>query len=196
MLRIRTISVFIFLILATTTCFAEGLEFGGVYQYNSGGNTTFDSSGMAGITNKLTVHPFSMGGVNAGYNLKYASLFMEFLFGATTIDMGNVTLNPNVFIANIGLDIYPIAPPLKPVFMASISGLTYASSLVSTDGVNETDDMFCLGAGFRWDLPNHVFVKGLYRVSWHTIQGTDNAIFMQGPAITAGHLIKFKRNYF
>jgi hypothetical protein len=191
MLKPMKIALCFILSFAITPCFSDGLEFGGVYQYNSSGNTTFDSSGSK---IKLTVASYSLGGLNAGYNLKYASLYIDFLFGATSITMGSVIIKPTIAIANVGLDIYPMATPLKPMISASIGGLTYASSLISSEGLNETDDIFSLGAGFRWDAPHSIFIKGQYKVSWHSIQDTDGSIFMQGLAITAGYLIKFKKN--
>ena len=128
-----------------------------------------------------------VGGFGAGANIDGFNLNLDFLFGSTTVTVGDSKLDTKLFCVDANLDYAPVRGPVSPMVTVGIGSVNFTDSLVSVEELSETDFSYNLGAGLRYDdMENHWFVSAMYRWYWTELQDTDDTLQLDGFYLNLG----------
>jgi len=137
---------------------------------------TGDSTGILGGAATLDFGSFYGGGIGFGYNVSdHVNLNADVNFGSveSTVHMAGSSVESDALLINtdIALDYNVLKSRLTPLLTVGF-GVSSFSDEVSTPRVflEYTQPTFSLGggAGVRWDMTDHLFLKAVYRAAWHT----------------------------
>ena len=162
-------------------CSAQNIEAFALVQQMKGDETT-------GLDMTIEVDDAVIVGFGAGMNIDNFNLNIDMLFGSTEVRSENLTLDSKLFCFDANLDYNILKRPVSPMVTAGLGSVNFSKSLASYEGFSETDFSYNIGAGLRCTIMDHLLLKALYRVTWTTIQETDNAIQLNGISVAGGYI--------
>jgi hypothetical protein len=171
----------------------------GAFQFNTGDHTTFTYDATLSTpsgdstyrrTDRMKLDPAVLGGFGGAFAFKYFDISISFLFGKTTLTMDSVTLTPMLFHADFTADISFLSTPVKPLLVIGFGAVTFTKKLTQVEEYSETDNSFITGAGVRLDR-KRFFCKGIYKLTWTTIEGSDSRLLLMGPHVQVGWRFPF-----
>jgi opacity protein-like surface antigen len=163
-------------------------EFYGVGQYMSGDSTTFTN------TIKMDLDSNIDGGLGFGINInEYLNMNFDINFGSKDYKATyhSIVLKESVTIGamNFNLDIYPLKTRFTPLVTAGIGFMSFSGDVGdSTNSFSETDLSYNVGAGIRWDIIDHVFLKAIYKATWTNLKDSNSTLMFHGPALSIGFI--------
>jgi hypothetical protein len=166
----------------------------GLGQYLHQNNTTFNDSVLGSVTMKMD--NTGLGGVGFAYHFNdFLSLRGDFMFGEATLhtegpDGNELFPSETAYLqtGRVNLDYNIINRRITPVLTAGI-GYQYleinSGQAVVFQGPNgyyyttgnyyyETDFTANVGAGFRWNVTDHFFIKVMADAQWLQYSGANN----------------------
>ncbi|MCX6921947.1 MAG: outer membrane beta-barrel protein [Verrucomicrobia bacterium] len=173
----------------------QKVEVYGIGQYLHSDDTTFNGPYGENVTMKID--DTGLGGVGVAYHINdYLSIRSDFLFGQATMhaqgsDGTEVTPSQTALLqtGRVNLDYNVINRRLTPVLTAGIgyqyleidSQETYyvqgyhGSGYVTQNSYyHETDFTWNVGAGFRWNVTDQLFIKLMGGAQWLQYSGANN----------------------
>ena len=128
-------------------------------------------------------------GFMGGYNFnEHWNLSVEGYFGIwLNTEFNGVDGRGSIYTAIVNLDYYLKPGRFSPYLTASAGIFNYDSKEdfhgPSSFSISETGVSYGGGAGVRWEIARHWFMKASYRAFGTTADGVD---FMHGPEVTVG----------
>ena len=132
-------------------------------------------------------------GLGVGFNFNnYLNLNTNLFYGSPDIDgklRGHkiVSDDVNMFGWDVNLDYNILKSRFTPMVTGGI-GLFYFDGDVEGNDFDEVTFSYNLGAGFRWDVTNHILIKALYRATWTEIEDTDSHLRLDGINLIIGYI--------
>ncbi|MBN1349690.1 outer membrane beta-barrel protein [candidate division KSB1 bacterium] len=148
------------------------------------------TSSSAGV---LLLHKSTVAGIGAGFGLGRINLNLDFLFGATDIQMKNSSLHSKLSIVDINMDYNVLKSSFTPMLTLGLGSITFSESFADVGEFIETDFAYNYGIGARWTIARRYLLKAFYRVTTTKLKDTDDAIQFKGVAICLGYSFSFKR---
>ncbi len=147
------------------------------------------------------VDGFTGVGIGGGYNLNdYVGIKLDAFGGSTDlkIESGLDILEEDTDISgvNLNFDVYFFPGRLTPFVTGGIGVITLYEDFDDHDHHHHhyhyddysTSFSYNAGAGVRWDIGNHFFVKALYRSTWSELEDTDDTMQFDGFSMFAGYM--------
>lgn len=191
--------LFLFIAMTSSLCNAEistrmnKREFYGVFQQMGGDKTTGSESG---VTIGIEVDDFTVFGFGCGYNMnENINIGLNLLFGSTDfifdasgygISMGG-SADTSVMGYELNLDVNILKNQITPMITGGIGFFRFSGDIGSSS-FSETDFSYNIGFGVRWDATDHFLIKGLYKMSWTTLEDTDEKICLNGLSVGLGYM--------
>jgi opacity protein-like surface antigen len=136
------------------------------------------------------------GGVGFGYNInEYLNVNTSITgtgvgFKARNSDFGSSSSGDIAVVKwDVNLDYNILKKRLTPVLTAG-AGMAYFSGGFDNSSFldfGETDLIWGVGGGVRWDISDHWFAKAIYRVNWTTLQDSENTTRFNSIALGIGY---------
>jgi opacity protein-like surface antigen len=111
-------------------------------------------------------------------------------FEARDSFFGNSSGDPAVVKWDVSLDYNILKTRFTPLLTAG-AGVAYFSGNFNNSFLGdfgETDFVWGVGAGVRWDISEHWFAKATYRVSWTSLQDSDNPTRFNSISLGIGYV--------
>lgn len=183
---VKTIFITLMILVATSAlCSAQEWsrkgkgEIFALGQY-MGGDTISYPAGTAEIDDTVA------GGFGVGYNFNdHLNLNTGLFFGSTNITTKRYETkwDANLSGADINLDINMLKSRFTPMITGGVGFINFKG-----DSFDETDFSYNAGAGFRWDISNHLFMKAIYKATWTKLKDADNTVLLDGATLSIGYI--------
>lgn len=140
----------------------------------------------------LEIEDAIAGGIGIGTNFNdFVNLNFDLFFTASDViatGYGNqIKGDTNIFGMDLNLDYNVLKFPFTPLITGGIGFINFNGDIEGYP-FDETDFSYNLGAGFRWDITEYVFVKGIYKSTWTELEDTDGAIMFNGINFSFGYV--------
>ncbi len=174
LLTIIVFSLVIFVMISPICTAQEWSRKGKGELFGLGQSMSGDTTSGLGITMKLG--DTTVGGFGFGYNYNdNLNLNWDMFFGSTEITNKGfgVTLKSDSTLIGLDLNLeaYILKSRFTPMLIGGIGWINFSGD-VEGFPFNETDFSYNFGAGFRWDITDHLLIKGIYRstsTKWRTL---------------------------
>jgi len=163
-------------------------------QYLKAGKTEFSRFGVT-----LDIDDTGLGGLSMGYHFSdHFSLNFEILLGESDFTASgpgpNLMGDTFIGVGKLNLDYNILRTRFTPVITGGVGFFTFSNPIEDADPVlvcyydgwwgyscgyeqptyYETDFSGNLGAGFRWDVTDHLFLKAIAGATWVKLQDADD----------------------
>lgn len=151
-------------------------EIFGMFQTMGGGDAS--KTGLAFDFDDTTVYGFGF-----GYNIdNHWNLNTDLLFGSTDIDVsGSLATatkgDTDLWLWNVNLDYNFFEDRLTPLVTAGIGVFGMSGDFNNGRSFSESNFSYNLGVGGRWDISDNLFLKAIYRITWHDLEDMDGPDF-------------------
>lgn len=151
-------------------------ELYGILQTMGGGKAT--TSGKNVGFDDTTVYGFGFGiNITDHWNLN-----MDLLFGSTDLEPGGplstaTSGDTSLWLWNINVDYNILSQRLTPLVTAGIGLFGMSGDFDNGASFSESNFSYNLGVGGRWDISDNLFLKAIYRITWHDLEGMDGPDF-------------------
>lgn len=181
-------------LLAVVPAYAEGFEREGKWAlaplgiYLTSDDASVDASG---ISASVSLDSAYGGGVAFGFDLSnYLTLGVD-LWGGVGDFKGTApglerTYSASLFGMNTFLDYNILKSRFTPLLSANLGFLTMSAD-VDNVSAGETDFLFGVGGGVRWDISDNWFAKAVYRLNWMEFEGVDELTMVHGVLVQVGY---------
>lgn len=165
-------------------------EIYGIGEYLTGWETTTFSHDLS-----LKIDSGFGGGIGFGYNINdYLNVNSSITgagldFKVQDSVFGNTSGNTAAVKWDVSLDYNILKKRLTPLLTAG-AGATYFSGNFDNfflGNFGETDLVWGVGGGVRWDISDHWFAKAIYRVNWTNFQKSDDTTRFNSIALGIGY---------
>jgi len=143
---------------------------------------------LGAIETELEIDDFMAFGGGYGKHLTdFVNLNTELLLGSTEV-LGDSATFVNW---NLGLDYNFMKTRLTPLVTGGIGIINFRTN-TSKDGVtllDSTNTSYYLGGGFRWDVTDSFFVKGIYKATWTKLfEESNDTLLLNGINLNVGYI--------
>ena len=153
-----------------------------------------DTTTSLGI--EIEVDDTTVGGLGMGYNFNdYLNLNWDMFFGSTDLAAKSYGVSlkgdTDLFGMDVNLDYNILKSRFTPIVTGGIGFIRFDGTWegeYSSVSFDETDFSYNLGAGFRWNITDHLLVKGVYRFTWTELEDTDDSILLDGVTLSIGYV--------
>lgn len=181
-------------LLAMATAEAQEFERGGKWAvapmgvYLSSEEVSVD---VGGTTATVSLDSAYGGGVALTYDLSSHFTLGVDLWGGTGDFKGSApgverSYSASLFGMNTFLDYNILKSRLTPLLSANFGFLTMSAD-VEDISAGETDLLFGVGGGVRWDISDRWFAKAVYRLNWTEFEGMDELTMVHGILAQIGY---------
>ena len=181
-------------LLAVVPGYAEGFEREGKWAlapmgiYLSSEDVSVDAAGM---TASVSLDSAYGGGIAFGYDFSNHFTLGVDLWGGSGDFKGTApgverTYSASLFGMNTFLDYNILKSRFTPLVSANVGFLTMSAD-VEDVSAGETDFLFGVGGGVRWDISDHWFTKAVYRLNWTEFEGVDELTMVHGVLVSVGY---------
>ena len=125
----------------------------------------------------VEIDDYFTGGFGAGYNFtEHLNFNFEIFFGGSEYDLAlgssEVELDTTFINFSANLEYYILDAPLTPLLSAGVGVFDSETDDKLSDGFKrgESRVSYGLGAGFRWDIDDKMFLKSVYQIRWTDIE--------------------------
>ena len=141
-----------------------------------------------------------IGGVGIGYNFsEYLNLNMDVWYGSIDMKLEPVPVfgsgppaaqgNANLFAADLNLDYNVLKSRFTPVLSGGIGFINFdGDRLDSGSEFSQRKFSYNLGAGLRWDIAHHVFMKAMFKHTVTELQYVSERISFDSIGLNIGYL--------
>ena len=166
-------------------------------QFLGSDSTDVDDDITYGVDAEIGIDDTDMYGIGFEYNItQHLNININALYGQTD---GILKMNGygyqyegksdvDIFAFNYNIDCNILKSRFTPVISVGIGFMTYNIDDVygSGEDVDGTEFTYNIGAGFRWDVNDALFIKTIYKINWVEIDDTDSPLTMDGVQISVG----------
>ena len=166
-------------------------ELGGVIQWFSGDSA---NGTVRGANGDLELDDLVGGGMNFGYNInEHLNINTDLTFSNADIDFfapqGSLHDDADFFAWTVNLDYYILPTRFTPFLTAGLGFLymdnwydswycCYTPSFDTAIPISETDFLWNVGAGLRWDVADNIALKLSYRYYGTELEYANDYMFM------------------
>lgn len=181
-------------LLGVVPAYAQDFERGGKWAlapvgiYLSSEDVNVDAGG---VTASVSLDSAYGGGVAFAYDLSNHFTLGVDLWGGTGDFKGTApgiekTYSASLFGMNTFLDYNILKSRFTPLVSANVGFLTMSAD-VEDVSAGETDFLFGVGGGVRWDISDHWFTKAVYRLNWTEFEGVNELTMVHGVLVSVGY---------
>jgi opacity protein-like surface antigen len=134
-------------------------------------------------------------GIGYGYNLTdHWNINTDLLFGTadTDVQVSRTTVETkdmDYFLWNVNVDYNILKGRFTPLVTGGLGLMNFSIKTTSDVGeVHESDFSCNLGAGFRWDVRDNIFLKVIYRATWTELDNADNDQMFDGVSLSVAYM--------
>lgn len=179
-------------VMASSVCSAQvwsrsgKTEFFGTFQTMGGGDAS--ATGIALDYDDTTVYGFGF-----GHNFdNHWNLNTDFLFGSTDVDVSGSLATAtkgdfDLWLWNVNLDYNFFEDRLTPLVTAGIGLFGTSGDYDNGASFSESNFSYNLGVGGRWDISDNLFLKAIYRITFHDLENADGPDF-DGVMVSIGYM--------
>lgn len=93
----------------------------------------------------------------------------------------------NLLRWNVNLDYHILKRRLTPLLTGGAGIVHFNGDFGAGAEFSETDLTWGVGAGGRWDITDHWFIRAVYRVNWTSLQDSDHLTLFHSVALGVGY---------
>ena len=118
---------------------------------------------------------------------QYVGVGLDCFFGSTDLighGLGQtVELDSTIVGLECNVEITPMPTRLTPVLSGGVGLISFSND---DEDVEESDFSYNLAGGLRWDITDFFFASAMYKVTWTTLEETDDPMKLSGFRLALG----------
>lgn len=188
------LAAFVFVQPASAYHLREGFEVFGTVKYTTDDDATFDGRDPdSGAERSINIEPTVSGGAGFGINWNgYINTNIQVAGGPADFNYSNGrSLDDGAMLtADLNVEINLIDGPVTPYVAAGVGLVTFSgeseNSFGSDTEISETHPAGNVGGGLRFDIGDHLFLKGFYRLMLTEIEDSDDLLMFHSAGMAIG----------